>query len=330
MTTAAPGEMSLTPFLSGGPKRLLIGGRWVEASSGATFSSINPSTGEVLAELAEAGAQDADRAVAAARAAFTGPWRRMKPRQRQALLWALADAVDEHYEELRLLEVLDMGSPIGRPRKRTGPAWEAEVLRYFAGWATKIHGETDPEFHPGVGVQLHPEGTGGRGRRDRAVEPADQQRGLEDRAGAGDRMHAGAQARRGGEPRRRCGSASCAPRSALPDGVVNVVTGPGETRRCRADRAHGRRQGGLHRLHRHRAADHPRVGGQPQAPVAGARRQVARRGLRRRRPRQGGARRGDGRLLQLAGRSAAPAPGSTSSGRSTTTSSLVSRNSPTA
>jgi aldehyde dehydrogenase (NAD+) len=103
----------------------------------------------VIAELAEGGPPDADRAVAAARAAFEGPWRRMKPRERQALLWALADAVQECYEELRLLEALDMGSPIGRRRAKPAPAWEAEVLRYFAGWATKIHGETIPNSIPG-------------------------------------------------------------------------------------------------------------------------------------------------------------------------------------
>ncbi|GGV34520.1 aldehyde dehydrogenase [Actinomadura cremea] len=137
------------PFLDGPPKELLIGGRWTGAASGATFPSVDPSTGEVIAELAEAGPQDADRAVAAARAAFEGPWRRLKPRDRQALLWRFADAVQENYEELRLLEVLDMGSPIGRRRSRPAPAWEAEVLRYFAGWATKIHGETIPNSIPG-------------------------------------------------------------------------------------------------------------------------------------------------------------------------------------
>jgi aldehyde dehydrogenase (NAD+) len=57
--------------------------------------------------------------------------------------------VAAHYEELRLLEVLDMGSPIGRRRSSSAPAWEAEVLRYFAGWATKIHGETIPNSIPG-------------------------------------------------------------------------------------------------------------------------------------------------------------------------------------
>ncbi|MGI8329402.1 aldehyde dehydrogenase family protein [Actinomadura scrupuli] len=149
MSTVSHSGTPAPAFLDGRPKKLLIGGQWVEAASGRTFPSINPSTGEVIAELAEGGATDADRAVAAARAAFEGPWRRVKPRERQALLWALADAVQEHYEELRLLEVLDMGSPVGRRRSGTTHAWEADVLRYFAGWATKIHGETIPNSIPG-------------------------------------------------------------------------------------------------------------------------------------------------------------------------------------
>jgi aldehyde dehydrogenase (NAD+) len=139
-----------SPFLDGKPKKLLIGGDWVDAASGATFPSVNPSTGELIAELAEGDATDADRAVAAARAAFDGPWRRLKPRDRQALLWALADAVQEHYDELRLLEALDMGFPVGRPRRPGSKAWEAEVLRYVAGWATKISGETIQNSLPGT------------------------------------------------------------------------------------------------------------------------------------------------------------------------------------
>jgi aldehyde dehydrogenase (NAD+) len=136
-------------LLDAGPTRLLIGGRWQPAASGRTFPSTNPSTGQVIAEQAEAGREDADRAIAAARAALAGPWGRMSPRDRQQLIWQLADAVEEHFAELRLLEVLDMGLPIGRPRKPGAPAWEADVLRYFAGWATKIHGETIPNSVPG-------------------------------------------------------------------------------------------------------------------------------------------------------------------------------------
>ncbi|GAA0949753.1 aldehyde dehydrogenase family protein [Actinocorallia libanotica] len=145
----APPRPDTSALLDGRPRRLLIGGRWTEAASGATFPSLNPSNGERIAELARADARDADRAVAAAREAFEGPWSRMKPRERQTLLLALADAVDEHYDELRHLESLDMGLPIGRPRSGRTPAWEAEILRYYAGWATKIHGETIPNSVPG-------------------------------------------------------------------------------------------------------------------------------------------------------------------------------------
>ncbi|GAB2831888.1 aldehyde dehydrogenase family protein [Actinocorallia aurea] len=144
MPAPAPADL-----VGGPPKKLLIGGRWEEAASGRTFPSVNPSNGAVIAALAEADAADADRAVAAARAALDGPWGRAKPRDRQALLLRIADLVDAHYDELRLLESLDMGSPIGRPRSGRSPAWEAEVLRYFAGWATKLHGETIPNSLPG-------------------------------------------------------------------------------------------------------------------------------------------------------------------------------------
>ena len=139
----------MSPFLDGKAKKLLIGGEWLEAASGKTFPSINPSTGLVIADLAEADTLDVDRAVTAARTAFAGVSRSLKPRDRQALLWSLADAVQANYDELRQLESLDMGVPIGRPRSGRTPAWEADVLRYFAGWATKIHGTTIPNSIPG-------------------------------------------------------------------------------------------------------------------------------------------------------------------------------------
>ncbi|HTR70540.1 MAG TPA: aldehyde dehydrogenase family protein [Mycobacteriales bacterium] len=143
-------EAPALPFLDPPPKRLLIGGDWVEAGTAAKFPSVNPSTGQVIAELAEAGTSDVDRAVAAARAALHGPWGSMRPAARQEAIWAFAEAVEAHYEELRLLEVLDMGSPIGRSRPgKKRAAWEASVLRYYAGWATKVHGATIPNSLPG-------------------------------------------------------------------------------------------------------------------------------------------------------------------------------------
>ncbi len=148
MSTSTGAVASLPAFLDGRTKRLLIDGRWEAAASGRTFVSIDPSTGAVIAELAAADAVDADRAVTAARSALVGPWQHFSPRDRQALLWAFADKVQQHFDELRLLESLDMGSPLGR-RRPGSRAWEAEVLRYYAGWATKIHGETLPNSIPG-------------------------------------------------------------------------------------------------------------------------------------------------------------------------------------
>jgi aldehyde dehydrogenase (NAD+) len=126
-------------FLQGGAKLLLIGGEWVPARSGKTFDSVNPSTGEVIARLAHGEAEDIDAAVQAARAAFEGPWSRFTPAQRQNVLLKLADLVEENYPELRLLDVVDMGAPISQPGVGE---MAAETLRYYAGWPTKLRGQT--------------------------------------------------------------------------------------------------------------------------------------------------------------------------------------------
>ncbi|MBN8875752.1 MAG: aldehyde dehydrogenase family protein [Rhodospirillales bacterium] len=135
------------PFLDGKPKRMLIDGKWVEAASGKTFETINPSTGEVLARVAEGDAEDVDRAVASARRAFEGPWSRMKPFERQGLLLRLADLVEKHFEELAALDTLDMGAPISRTLGNRLRA--LGMLRYYAGQALSIHGETIPNSLPG-------------------------------------------------------------------------------------------------------------------------------------------------------------------------------------
>src|SRR5262245_26832846 len=99
------------PYADGQLKRMLIDGQWVAAASGKTFETRNPATGELLATVAEGDAEDVDRAVAAARRAFDGPWRRSKPYERQALLLKLAELVEEHFDELSTLDTLDMGAP---------------------------------------------------------------------------------------------------------------------------------------------------------------------------------------------------------------------------
>ncbi|HTC09043.1 MAG TPA: aldehyde dehydrogenase family protein [Acetobacteraceae bacterium] len=145
-------QITRHPYLDGKPKRMYIDGKWLEAASGKTFDSINPSTGEVLASVAEGDAEDIDRAVAAARRAFNGPWSKFKPFQRQALLLKLADLVEQYFDELAALDTLDMGAPISRT---TGNKLRAlGMLRYYAGQAVSIHGETIENSLPGEYVSF--------------------------------------------------------------------------------------------------------------------------------------------------------------------------------
>ena len=124
------------------PGRLLIDGQWVEGTK--HFDTINPATGEVLTQIVEASPEDVDRAVKAARRAFddrNGAWRKMSAGQRGQLLWRLVDLVEKNLDEFAELETLDNGKPIFESRYVDMPM-VVSVLRYYAGWATKIHGET--------------------------------------------------------------------------------------------------------------------------------------------------------------------------------------------
>jgi phenylacetaldehyde dehydrogenase len=125
--------------------RLLIGGEWVEAVSGQTFPTINPATEEVLAEVAHGEAEDVERAVRAARRAFDwdSPWRRMNASDRGRLIWRIAELIEEHADELAMLESLDNGKPFTIARA-ADVALSADLFRYMAGWPTKIHGNTVP------------------------------------------------------------------------------------------------------------------------------------------------------------------------------------------
>src|SRR5450432_3417645 len=124
--------------------KLLINGQWVNSVSGKTFPSINPSTGEPIAQIAEADAADVDKAVAAARAAFEkGTWRKMTAAQRGALIYKLADLIEKNLDELAQLEALDNGKPYGVARVADLPLTIA-CYRYYAGWADKLQGKTIP------------------------------------------------------------------------------------------------------------------------------------------------------------------------------------------
>jgi phenylacetaldehyde dehydrogenase len=136
-------DPAVSSFIARKPK-MLINGKWVEAASGKTFPTYNPATGEVLAQVAEGDREDVDRAVKAARAAFeSGPWAKMAPAARARLIWKLADLIEEHLEEFAQLESLDNGKPLAVARKADLPL-TIEHMRYYAGWATKIEGNTIP------------------------------------------------------------------------------------------------------------------------------------------------------------------------------------------
>jgi len=135
---------SAIQFLKSGPKKLLINGKWVPAKSGKTFETINPANEEVLALIAEGDKEDINDAVKAARKAYEeGKWPNMNPHQRTRLLLKIADLIEKHGEELAELETLDNGKTIFESKNIDIPI-AAEVFRYYAGWATKIYGETNP------------------------------------------------------------------------------------------------------------------------------------------------------------------------------------------
>ena len=149
MTTSAS-ETKESAFLRQQPIKMLIGGQWVAAASGKTFETLNPATGKTLAQVAEGDAEDINRAVVAARKAFeSGPWPKMTPSQRGRLLWRVAELIEEHADELAMLETLDNGKPIKYSKASDVPL-TADHFRYFAGWATKIEGETIPVSIPNM------------------------------------------------------------------------------------------------------------------------------------------------------------------------------------
>jgi aldehyde dehydrogenase (NAD+) len=141
-------------FLSG-KKSLFINGEFVESKSQKTFETYNPATGEVLANVYEAGPEDIDLAVRAARKAFDeGPWSKMSAAQRSRLMYKLADLMEENAEELAQLETLDNGKPI-RETKNADIPLAVEHMRYYAGWSTKIVGQTIPVNGPFFNYTRH-------------------------------------------------------------------------------------------------------------------------------------------------------------------------------
>ncbi len=136
---------SVHPAETNTPRKyqLFIGGQWVDSDSGKTFNTPNPATGETFAEVAEADKADIDKAVSAARRAFEGKWSKMSARDRGRLLYKLSQLIEQRAAELAELETRDNGKPIKESLYVDLPQ-VAENFEYFAGWATKIEGETIP------------------------------------------------------------------------------------------------------------------------------------------------------------------------------------------
>src|SRR5437588_7259901 len=137
--------MSTPQPIQTAPRRyqLFIDGQFVDAESGKTFKTPNPATGETFAEVAEADKADVDKAVAAARKAFEGKWSKMSARDRGRLLYKLSQLIERDAAQLAELETHDNGKPIKESTYIDLPG-VVENFEYFAGWPTKIEGETIP------------------------------------------------------------------------------------------------------------------------------------------------------------------------------------------
>jgi betaine-aldehyde dehydrogenase len=137
--------MSSAQSASATPQKyqLYIDGQWVDAESGKTFATPNPATGQTLAEVAEGDKADIDKAVAAARRAFEGKWSKMSARDRGRLIYRLSQLIESRSAELAAIETADNGKPIKETLYVDLPQ-VVENFEYFAGWATKIEGETIP------------------------------------------------------------------------------------------------------------------------------------------------------------------------------------------
>jgi phenylacetaldehyde dehydrogenase len=137
---------------------LLIGGEEVTARSGKRFDVVDPATGEVISTVPQAGPQDVDDAVASARAAFPS-WRDTPPAERAELLWRLGAAIGDLANEFAQIEALDNGKPTGEAHLVDVPLCSA-LFKYYAGWATKIEGQTGTPSFGRFHTYMRPEPVG--------------------------------------------------------------------------------------------------------------------------------------------------------------------------
>ena len=207
--------------------RLLIGNRWVDSVSGKKFETINPATGDVLAQVAEADAADVDLAVKAARKAFhsKSPWRRMSASERGKLIDRLADLMERHADELATLESLDNGKP--RHVALSGrPAVEHRLLPLLRRLGRQDPGQDDSDR--GRLLLLHAPRAGRRGRPDHPLEFSAADAGVENGAGTGRRQHVVLKAAEQ-TPLTALRVGELILEAGFPEGVVNILPGYGPT-----------------------------------------------------------------------------------------------------
>jgi aldehyde dehydrogenase (NAD+) len=135
------------PSFVGGSKKLLIGGQWQSAVSGKDFETLNPATGQVIARLAQGDTADVELAVKAARRAFEGEWSRWTPFDRQRLLLRIHELIEKHFDELALIETLDMGVPLTRSKALKN--WASQVILFYASQTNAGGTETPRNSLPG-------------------------------------------------------------------------------------------------------------------------------------------------------------------------------------
>ncbi|TIT04218.1 aldehyde dehydrogenase family protein [Mesorhizobium sp.] len=145
--TVAQTPVALRQPIDGHHRKMFVDGAWVDACSGRTMETRNPATGAIIATVPRGDLQDIDLAVAAARKAFDGPWSRFRPYERQVLLLKIADLFEKHWEEISRSDTTDMGMPIVRTLANRNRV--IGMLRYYAGMATSLHGETIENSLPG-------------------------------------------------------------------------------------------------------------------------------------------------------------------------------------
>ncbi len=154
-----PVNPNVTEFLNTSPIKMIVGGEKVKSISGKTYTASNPSDGSKLAEIYSGDQEDIDRAVAAARAALEGPWGHMSPGEREKILRRFAERIEEHAEELAQLESLDNGKSLNSTRMIDAPVAASNVY-HFAGWPSRIFGQTVPVSIPNMFVYTRREPVG--------------------------------------------------------------------------------------------------------------------------------------------------------------------------